>query len=67
MSALGTHHKTISFHSCQNTITIKAYQAFSNYLQNRYSKLKLFLLNINVQKEIGVNAYVGTYSAILSL
>ena len=42
----------MSFHSCKRTITIKAYQAFSNDLQNRYSELKLFLQNINVQKEI---------------
>ena len=39
---------------------------FQNDLQNRYSKFKLFLQNINVQNN-GVNAYVGAYSSILSL
>ena len=44
--------KPISFNSCKSTITIKAYQAFSNDLQNRYLELKLFLQNINVKKKI---------------
>ena len=39
---------------------------FQNDLQNRYSEFKLFLQNINIQKD-GVNANVGAYSAILSL
>ena len=39
---------------------------FQNDLQNRCSEFKLFLQNINVQKD-GVNANVGAYSAILPL
>ena len=40
--------------------------SFQNDLQNGFSEFKLFLQNINVQKD-GVNANVGVYSVILSL
>ena len=39
---------------------------FQNDLQNRCSKFKLFLQNINAKKD-GVNANVEAYSAILPL
>ena len=39
---------------------------FQNDLQNGCSEFKLFLQNIKVQNN-GVNAYVGAYTAILSL
>ena len=39
---------------------------FQNDLQNRCSEFKLFLQNIDVQKD-GVNTNVGAYSAILPL
>ena len=39
---------------------------FQNDLQNRCSEFKLFLQNINVQKD-GVNANVEAYSIIPSL
>ena len=52
----------ISFHSCKSIITIESYQAFSNDLQNRYSVLKLFLQNINVQKiDMGL-MYMSEYT-----